>query len=84
MFYGQMGGKDLLKRKWRDLTDFVTLECDGTDITHKLRSLRVHAIVFLNIPRYVRKDLIQELVIRLILIFIKGCIFVFSRNKSSD
>ncbi|KAJ8950810.1 hypothetical protein NQ318_012672 [Aromia moschata] len=52
MFYGQMGGKDLLKRKWRDLADFVTLECDGQNITHKLKELRVHAIVFLNIPSY--------------------------------
>ncbi|CAH2003450.1 unnamed protein product [Acanthoscelides obtectus] len=52
MFYGQMGGKDLVKRKWKDLTEFVTLECDGQDITHKLKSLKVHAIVFLNIPSY--------------------------------
>ncbi|CAG9863768.1 unnamed protein product [Phyllotreta striolata] len=52
MFYGQMGGKDLLKRKWKDLADFVTLECDGQDITPKLKELRVHAIVFLNISSY--------------------------------
>ncbi|XP_018574784.1 eye-specific diacylglycerol kinase isoform X2 [Anoplophora glabripennis] len=52
MFYGQMGGKDLLKRKWKDLADFVTLECDGQNITNKLKELRVHAIVFLNIPSY--------------------------------
>lgn len=54
MFYGQMGGKDLLKRKWKDLADFVTLECDGQNITNKLKELRVHAIVFLNIPRLVK------------------------------
>jgi diacylglycerol kinase (ATP) len=52
MFYGQMGGKDLLKRKWKGLADFVTLECDGKDLTHKLKELKVHAIVFLNIPSY--------------------------------
>ncbi|XP_076260554.1 retinal degeneration A isoform X2 [Rhynchophorus ferrugineus] len=52
MFYGQMGGKDLLKRKWKGLADFVTLECDGQDITPKLKELRVHAIVFLNIASY--------------------------------
>ncbi|XP_050297175.1 eye-specific diacylglycerol kinase isoform X3 [Anthonomus grandis grandis] len=52
MFYGQMGGKDLLKRKWKGLADFVTLECDGNDITPKLKELRVHAIVFLNIGSY--------------------------------
>lgn len=52
MFYGQMGGKDLLKRKWKNLAELVTLECDGKDITPKLKELRVHAIVFLNIPSY--------------------------------
>lgn len=51
MFYGQMGGKDLLKRKWKGLAEFVTLECDGKDLTPKLKELKVHAIVFLNIPR---------------------------------
>lgn len=50
MFYGQMGGKDLLKRKWKDLSEFVKLECDGKDITPKLKEHKVHAIVFLNIP----------------------------------
>ncbi|KAK9722559.1 Ankyrin repeats (3 copies) [Popillia japonica] len=52
MFYGQMGGKDLLKRKWKGLAEFVTLECDGKDMTPKLKELKVHAIVFLNIPSY--------------------------------
>lgn len=52
MFYGQAGGKDLLKRKWKSLSEMVTLECDGKDMTAKLKELRVHAIVFLNIPSY--------------------------------
>lgn len=52
MFYGQMGGKDLLRRKWKDLSEFVTLECDGQDMTSKLKEHRVHAIVFLNIASY--------------------------------
>ncbi|XP_034942348.1 diacylglycerol kinase zeta isoform X2 [Chelonus insularis] len=52
MFYGQMGGKDLVRRKWKDLSEFVTLECDGQDLTPKLKEHRVHAIVFLNIPSY--------------------------------
>lgn len=52
MFYGQMGGKDLLRRKWKDLSEFVTLECDGQDMTPKLKEHRVHAIVFLNIVSY--------------------------------
>ncbi|XP_065072837.1 eye-specific diacylglycerol kinase isoform X2 [Ochlerotatus camptorhynchus] len=52
MFYGQAGGKDLLKRKWKGLAEFVTLECDGKDLTSKLKEHKVHAIVFLNIPSY--------------------------------
>ncbi|GLG97481.1 Diacylglycerol kinase eta, partial [Gryllus bimaculatus] len=52
MFYGQAGGRDLLRRKWRALAEFVTLECDGRDLTARLRDLKVHAIVFLNIPSY--------------------------------
>lgn len=52
MFYGQMGGKDLVMRKWKDLSDYVTLECDGQDMTGKLKEHRVHAILFLNIPSY--------------------------------
>ncbi|XP_065345431.1 diacylglycerol kinase zeta-like isoform X3 [Cloeon dipterum] len=52
MFYGQAGGKDLLQRKWKDLADFVKLECDGKDLTPKLKEHKVHAIVFLNIASY--------------------------------
>lgn len=42
----------MLKRKWKGLAEFVTLECDGKDLTPKLKEHKVHAIVFLNIPRY--------------------------------
>ncbi|OXU26343.1 hypothetical protein TSAR_003470 [Trichomalopsis sarcophagae] len=52
MFYGQMGGKDLVIRRWKDLSEFVTLECDGQDMTPKLKEHRVHAILFLNIASY--------------------------------
>lgn len=52
LFYGQMGCKDLLLTKWKDLSDFVTLECDGQDMTPKLKEHRVHAILFLNIASY--------------------------------
>lgn len=52
MFYGQAGGKDLLRRKWKSLAEFVTLECDGKDLTPKLKEHKVHAIVFLNIASY--------------------------------
>lgn len=41
-----------MQRKWKDLSEFVTLECDGQDITPKLKELRVHSIVFLNIASY--------------------------------
>lgn len=52
MFYGQAGGKDLLQRKWKDLSERVTISCDGTDITPKLKEHKVHSILFLNIPSY--------------------------------
>ncbi|XP_023246195.1 eye-specific diacylglycerol kinase isoform X2 [Copidosoma floridanum] len=52
MFYGQMGGKDLVIRRWKDLSEYVTLECDGNDLTSKLKEHRVHAILFLNIDSY--------------------------------
>ncbi|XP_061705739.1 eye-specific diacylglycerol kinase isoform X3 [Cydia pomonella] len=52
IFYGAAGGKDLLLTKWKRLTDYIEMECDGRDITHQLRELKVHAIVFLNIPSY--------------------------------
>ncbi|CAG2054170.1 unnamed protein product [Timema podura] len=55
MFYGQAGGKDLLRRKWKGLAELVTLECDGKDLTSKLKEHKVHAIVFLNIPRPVQE-----------------------------
>lgn len=51
MFYGQAGGKDLLQRKWKDLCNYVRLECDGVDYTSRLRELKVHSVLFLNIPR---------------------------------
>lgn len=52
IFYGQMGRKDLVRREWKNLSEFVTLECNGHDLTPKLKEHRVHAIVFLNIPSY--------------------------------
>ena len=52
MFYTQAGGKDLILRKWKTLTEHITIECDGRDITGKLRELKVHSVVFSNIPSY--------------------------------
>ncbi len=52
MFYGQAGGKDLLLRKWKDLSDCIRVECDGQDITPKLKEHRVHSVLFANIPSF--------------------------------
>ncbi|XP_064538656.1 eye-specific diacylglycerol kinase-like isoform X4 [Drosophila montana] len=52
MYYGQMGGKDLILRQYRNLSQWVTLECDGQDYTSKLRDAGCHAVLFLNIPSY--------------------------------
>ncbi|XP_037726646.1 eye-specific diacylglycerol kinase isoform X11 [Drosophila subpulchrella] len=52
MYYGQMGGKDLILRQYRNLSQWVTLECDGQDFTGKLRDAGCHAVLFLNIPSY--------------------------------
>jgi len=52
MFYGQAGGKDLLQRKWKDLCSYITLDCDGVDLTQRLKDLKVHSLLFLNIPSY--------------------------------
>lgn len=54
MYYGQMGGKDLILRQYRNLSQWVTLECDGTDYTQKLKEAGCHAVLFLNIPRCVK------------------------------
>ena len=52
LIYGQLGGKDLLKSEWRNLHKFVTIECDGVDITKKLERNQVSAVLLLNIPIY--------------------------------
>ncbi|KAF7262127.1 hypothetical protein EG68_00576 [Paragonimus skrjabini miyazakii] len=52
MFYAGCGGKDLLRRCWRDLSEHITLMCDGKDMTPLINSLRPHVILFLNIPKY--------------------------------
>lgn len=52
LFYGVRGGIELLDRKWKGLSDHVVLECDGRDLTQRIKDLKVHAILFLNIPSY--------------------------------
>lgn len=49
MWYGVLGGKELLHRTFKNLEQRVQLECDGRRIP--LPSLQ--GIVVLNIPRYV-------------------------------
>ena len=34
------------------MTDYILVECDGRDITPKLRELKVLAVIFLNIHHY--------------------------------
>uniref|UniRef100_A0A158QEG8 Diacylglycerol kinase n=1 Tax=Hymenolepis diminuta TaxID=6216 RepID=A0A158QEG8_HYMDI len=52
IFYAGVGGMDLIKRTWRDLSDYVTLVCDGVNMNNKLQELRPHVLLFLNIPKY--------------------------------
>jgi len=52
LFYGVRGGIELLDRKWKGLSEHVTLECDGKDLTQRIKELKVHTILFLNIPSY--------------------------------
>ncbi|VDO06759.1 unnamed protein product [Rodentolepis nana] len=52
IFYAGVGGMDLIKRTWRDLSDYVTLVCDGVNMNNKLQELRSHVLLFLNIPKY--------------------------------
>ncbi|XP_070538352.1 diacylglycerol kinase zeta-like isoform X4 [Ptychodera flava] len=52
MFYARAGGKDFLKRSSKDLTKYLTVECDGVDMTQKVKDLKLHCLLFLNIPKY--------------------------------
>ena len=35
--------------KWRNLMDFVSIECDGEDCTQKLKNYGAHSVLFQNI-----------------------------------
>ena len=48
IFYGQAGSKDLILRKWKCLTDYIRVECDGRDITPKLKELKVRYLRFMS------------------------------------
>ncbi|KAH7700572.1 CRE-DGK-5 protein [Aphelenchoides avenae] len=50
--YGGLGTIDLFKRTWKDLSEYLSIECDGVDITPKLRELKLHCVLFHNITFY--------------------------------
>ncbi|VDM64090.1 unnamed protein product [Angiostrongylus costaricensis] len=50
--YGGLGTIDLFKRTWKDLSEYIHLECDGVDITPRLKELKLHCILFHNITYY--------------------------------
>lgn len=52
LFYGGIGTKDLFKRTWKDLSEHISIYCDGVDLTWKVQELKLHCLLFLNIPRY--------------------------------
>uniref|UniRef100_A0A8R1XJL5 Diacylglycerol kinase n=1 Tax=Onchocerca volvulus TaxID=6282 RepID=A0A8R1XJL5_ONCVO len=50
--YGGLGTIDLFKRTWKLLHEYITLECDGVDLTSKIKEFKFHCILFLNITYY--------------------------------
>nr|CDJ83755.1 Protein kinase C and Diacylglycerol kinase and Diacylglycerol kinase accessory region domain containing protein [Haemonchus contortus] len=50
--YGGLGTIDLFKRTWKDLSEYIYLECDGVDITPRIKELKLHCILFHNITYY--------------------------------
>lgn len=50
--YGGLGTIDLFKRSWKDLSDYIYLECDGVDLTPRIKELKLHCILFHNITYY--------------------------------
>ncbi|KAL4233697.1 hypothetical protein ACF0H5_008377 [Mactra antiquata] len=52
MFYAGAGGRDMLKRSWKGFSEQIQLVCDGVDLTQKIVDMKLHSLLFLNIPRY--------------------------------
>ncbi|CAI4223128.1 unnamed protein product [Auanema sp. JU1783] len=50
--YGGLGTIDLFKRSWKDLSGYITLECDGIDMTARIKEMKFHCILFHNISYY--------------------------------
>merc|ERR1719436_1775398 len=40
------------KQQWRNLMDYVSIECDGEDYTQRLKAYGTHSVLFLNIKSY--------------------------------
>ncbi|KAL5010955.1 hypothetical protein ScPMuIL_013260 [Solemya velum] len=52
MFYAGAGGRDFMKRSWKGFAEHIKVECDGVDLTQRIQDMKLHCLVFLNIPRY--------------------------------
>lgn len=50
--YGGLGTIDLFKRTWKDLSEYITIECDDVDITPRIREFKFHCVLFHNITYY--------------------------------
>jgi diacylglycerol kinase (ATP) len=50
--YAGLGSIDLFKRTWKDLSEYIIIECDGVDISHKIREAKFHCVLFHNITYY--------------------------------
>ncbi|KAF7640242.1 Diacylglycerol kinase [Meloidogyne graminicola] len=50
--YGGLGTIDLFKRAWKDLSEYITVECDGVDISPKIKEFKFHCVLFHNISFY--------------------------------
>ncbi|VDM42445.1 unnamed protein product [Toxocara canis] len=50
--YGGLGTIDLFKRTWKDLSEYMTLECDNRDYTAMIKVFKFHCILFHNITYY--------------------------------
>ncbi|XP_076124148.1 diacylglycerol kinase zeta isoform X3 [Alosa pseudoharengus] len=52
MFYAGTAFSDFLMRSSKDLAKYISVVCDGTDLTSKVQDLKLQCLLFLNIPRY--------------------------------
>lgn len=50
--YFKGGLYDTFEQKYKSLTKFIELTCDGQDYTEVIREQKIHCIVFLNIKSY--------------------------------